>query len=466
MTDRNVWEQPACTEKTEQQMIPLPPPGEAPPPPEAPPAVSAPDIQPRQTASRLFTFVCALFCMLTVTAAGVNLAAAAGRTSMEEITLMLINRAFLGCGVIRTAAPDIGDLPLPPVDTAPPDVPETPAVPDPPAETDPPAAEPESPDTGRYPIETADLSGSGSVHALFNETDYTPDTAALLAAALPFPSLTDFKAQYGADAPYILILHTHGTEAFAPEGADTYATSDSFRSTDETENIVAVGAVMAETLRAAGIPVIHETEMFDAQSYQDSYSRAAAAIRRHLLENPSIQIVLDVHRDSIIRADMTKIRPTATVDGVSTAQFMLVVGTDFKGADHPDWSENLSFALKIQQSLLTNVPRFARSVNLRGAGFNQQYTAGSLLLEVGSCGNTLTEAKRAGVLAAIAIADVVTEGGCDPTLADILPENQPNSRASASARLSKIISGRSAGSAAATSSIVLSPVSTSAAVMP
>ena len=177
---------------------------------------------------------------------------------------------------------------------------------------------------------------------------------------------------------------------------------------------------MAETFRKAGIPVLHCTEMFDAESYQESYSRAAKAIRAYLEQYPSIQIVLDVHRDSIIRADMTRLQPVTEIDGEEYAQFMIVTGTDFKGADHPRWRDNLNFALKIQQNLVQRTASFARSINLRGAAFNEQYRTGSLLLEVGSCGNTLMQAKRAGVLAAIAISDVVTKGGCVVEVRDIL----------------------------------------------
>jgi len=113
-------------------------------------------------------------------------------------------------------------------------------------------------------------------------------------------------------------------------------------------------------------------------------------------------------------------QPVAEIDGEEYAQFMIVTGTDFKGADHPLWRNNLNFALKIQKNLIGRADSFVRAVNLRGAAFNEQYRTGSLLLEVGSCGNTLAQAKRAGVLAAIAIADVVTNGGCVVEVGDIL----------------------------------------------
>lgn len=361
---------------------------------------------------RILSFACAFFCVFSAAIGGINTATYAQRTSMEGIVLRLGNFALFGLGTITaqkenppqrfpsTDVPDESDT-IPPSESAD-------------GETN------ENVQTVRYPIQAADIGGK-DLHALLNETTYEPDTEALLSSALPFPDLTEHMKKYGPDEPYVLILHTHGTEAFSPEGADTYTTSDSFRSDDVSQNIVAVGAVMAETFERAGIPVIHVTEMFDKDSYRDSYSRAAAAIREYIKEYPSIQIVLDVHRDSIIRTDMTKIRPITTVNGKDTAQFMTVVGTDFKGANHPDWTKNLSFALKIQENLMGRADRFARTVNLRGAGFNQQYTKGSLLLEVGSCGNTLTEAKRAGALAAIAIADIVSGGKCTLTVSDILP---------------------------------------------
>lgn len=262
-------------------------------------------------------------------------------------------------------------------------------------------------DLERYPIAESDLSCGGNIHALSNETDYTPDTQTLLDAALPFASLSAWREKYSDDDPYILILHTHATESYAPEGSISYAADDSFRSDDPEKNMIAVGCVMQECFASAGIPTLHCTEMFDAESYRNAYSLAASAIRSQLEKHPSIQIVLDVHRDSILRADRTNIRPLTVLEGQETAQIMMVVGTDFKGANHPDWQNNLNFALKIQNALTQKEPTLCRAVNLRGAGFNEQYTSGSLLLEIGSCGNTLQQAKQAAITVAQAIVQIV-----------------------------------------------------------
>ena len=369
---------------------------------------------------RLGVLASALLCLLFAAAVFLLSLSAASKLDPARTALRLAEEAFLGLAYFEIQNDEsAGEAEFPfPADST--DMPDSTA----PADTE--TAVPELPETPEpvtpteYPIRQTDLSCGTDVHALFNETDYEPDTNALLAADLPFPDFSDWQAEFGSGEPYILILHTHGTEAYSPEGAVTYTMEDSFRSPDRSENVVAVGTVMAETFEAAGIPVLHCTEMFDVQSYQESYSRAAAAIRTYLEKHPSIQIVLDVHRDSVIRADLTRMQPVAEIDGEEYAQFMIVTGTDFKGADHPLWRNNLNFALKIQNNLIGRADSFVRAINLRGAAFNEQYRAGSLLLEVGSCGNTLSQAKRAGALAAIAIADVVTNGGCVVEVGDIL----------------------------------------------
>ena len=86
---------------------------------------------------------------------------------------------------------------------------------------------------------------------------------------------------------------------------------------------------------------------------------------------------------------------------------MSVVGTDFKGANHPNWIKNLELAVAIQTKMNAYNSTLTRSINLRGAAFNEQYTSGSLLLEIGSCGNSLEEAKRTAKITAETIADII-----------------------------------------------------------
>ena len=237
---------------------------------------------------------------------------------------------------------------------------------------------------------------------LSDTTKLAPDVTAALTA--PYP-ITDAIT----DAPLVLIVHTHGTEAFAPEGALWVPKTAIFRSEDTAENIVAVGAVMAEGLNDAGIPTLHCEIMHDKDSYQRSYNLAADTIQRYLAEYPSIRYVFDVHRDAIVRTNGDYVRPVTSIAGETAAQIMLLVGTDEKGADHPEWFDNFTVAAKLQSRLTASCDRFARPINIRGASFNEQFAPGSLLIEIGSAGNTLTEAKTAAKWLTYELAAMILE---------------------------------------------------------
>ena len=196
-----------------------------------------------------------------------------------------------------------------------------------------------------------------------------------------------------SEGPQILIVHTHGSEAYTPTAADPYEPSDPYRTTDCTKNIVRVGAEMATTFRAHGFKVIHDTNLYDYPSYSGAYDRSKAAVEQWLEQYPSISIVLDVHRDALSAEDGTPYRLITTEVGKQCAQVMLVVGTNGGGSSHVNWKENLSFALFLQQKLEKGFDSLARPIVLRSASFNQQLCVpGYLLVEVGGHGNTLTDA--------------------------------------------------------------------------
>ena len=256
------------------------------------------------------------------------------------------------------------------------------------------AAEPEQPE------EILETSITGGM-TLQNETDYTVDTAALLTEG---PSLTLQK-----DQPQILIIHTHSSEAYTPAGLDRYEASDTSRTEDKEYNIVRVGDELTALLQQAGLNVIHDREIYDYHSYNDAYTNARAGIEAYLAQYPTIQMVLDVHRDALVDSDGTIYKPVLQIDGVKTAQVMLLVGTDDAGATFPDWTEHLALAMEIQQQMNSLWPGLARPITLRTARFNQQLTKGSLLVEVGSHGNTLEEALAGARLFARSAAKVLLE---------------------------------------------------------
>jgi len=245
------------------------------------------------------------------------------------------------------------------------------------------------------PQETeADLFADASAIVYRNETSHTPDTQALLDRACGFTLLPD--------TPQVLIVHTHTSESYTPDAEYPYTPDDNYRTLDTDFNVVAVGTHLAARLRDAGIGVIHDTTFHDYPSYSGSYSRSLATVESVLAQYPTIQVVIDLHRDAILDSSGIVHGTETTVEtdlgSVSCAQLMLVVGSDKGGLAHPDWQNNLSFAARLQSALLKRYPQLMRPINLRKERFNQHTAPGAILLEVGSSGDTLGEALTAAEL--------------------------------------------------------------------
>lgn len=235
---------------------------------------------------------------------------------------------------------------------------------------------PNSANAENVDIRSEDISCSEYTEVL-NETKYDPREIAATAAAIP---------NYTEDTA-VLIIHTHGTESYGPDNGKVSA-DENFRNGDISRNVISVGTAFAEKLRSGGVTVYHCTEMFDEKSYIDAYDRSGKAVREYIKKYPEISYVLDIHRDAVIREDGTVVK----TDGGAGAQMMIVCGTDEMGADFPHWQENFSFASEYQRRLFEGSPKRVRHMNLRSASFNQQLAKRYLLLEIGSCGNTLDEA--------------------------------------------------------------------------
>ena len=219
-----------------------------------------------------------------------------------------------------------------------------------------------------------------------NSTGTGIDIKGLLGADL------SFKIKKG-DEPQVLILHTHTTECFMTEDRDYYTDADVTRSLDEQNNIVRVGDAVANKLAAAGIKAVHAKEKHDYPEYNGSYTRAAQTIGRYLKKYPTIKVVIDLHRDAIASGETDKVKPVTEINGKKAAQVMIVMGSQTGSVTNfPDWQENLKLALLLQASMNDKYPSLARPILLSEYRYNQHLTPGSLILEVGSNGNTLQEA--------------------------------------------------------------------------
>lgn len=222
-----------------------------------------------------------------------------------------------------------------------------------------------------------------------------------------------FAAALGEGEPQVLILHTHGSEAYTPvPGTEGIVWSGDYRTTDYRYNVVKVGDEMAEVLGEAGISVLHDRTLYDYPNYTGAYDRALVSIRKYLEQYPSIRFVLDVHRDAIEDGQGNQYKAVSEVEGVGVpAQMSLVMGSDGSGLEHPLWLENLRLAAAVQQDVLEHYPTLMRPVLLRNSRYNQHATTGSLLLEVGAAGNSPEEAVLAGRLFAERFAAVLKEKG-------------------------------------------------------
>ncbi len=207
--------------------------------------------------------------------------------------------------------------------------------------------------------------------------------------------------------PQVLILHTHATEAYEPYPVDFYDTRGTWRSTDNSCNMVQVGNRIAEQLEAAGIGVIHDGTQHDYPSYNGAYERSAETVKAWLEEYPSIKVVLDVHRDAIQPEDDVIVKATAEIEGKKAAQVMIITGCEDGTMGVPDWPSNLRFAAALQSTAEGMYPGLMRPIFFCYRKYNMDLTKGSILLEFGSHGNTLEEAEYSGELIGKALAEAL-----------------------------------------------------------
>ncbi len=210
--------------------------------------------------------------------------------------------------------------------------------------------------------------------------------------------------------PQVLIMHTHTCEAYMDKDLGYYPESYYPRTTDNNQNVVRVGEAISQKLLEDGINVIHDTTVHDNPSYNGSYYRSEDTVKSYLERYPSIQVVLDIHRDAIGNNESGKVKPTFTYDGKKAAQIMIISGCDDDGTwNFPDWEYNLRFALRLQNKAETLYPGMTRPLKFCPSQYNMNLTHGSLLIEVGSDANTIDEAVYTGELLGNVLKEVLND---------------------------------------------------------
>lgn len=208
--------------------------------------------------------------------------------------------------------------------------------------------------------------------------------------------------------PQVLIMHTHTTEAYMEYDAGYYNAGDGGRSQDNSKTVVAAGNVLAATLEAAGIRVIHDITVHDYPKYTGAYDRSLETVQKDLEQYPSIQVVIDLHRDGIMLDETTKVKPTVTINGRKAAQLMIITGVVSTDAlPHPYWQENLRLTLRLQQALHDKYEGLVRPLSIVSSRYNQYLSKGAMLIECGSEANTVDEAVYSAQILGKTLAEVL-----------------------------------------------------------
>lgn len=187
----------------------------------------------------------------------------------------------------------------------------------------------------------------------------------------------------------VMIFHTHTCESYTPTENYTYEESGTFRTTDLNFSVSRVGDALSDQLLSYGFNVTHDKTYHDYPAYSGSYGRSQATVENLLVSHPGTDIIIDLHRDAITD---TSYAPSVIIGDETVAQLMFVIGTDGGGLEHPNWQQNLKFAVKVQEKANELYPGLFRPILLRNSRYNQQLGKAACIIEVGATGNTLEQA--------------------------------------------------------------------------
>ena len=226
----------------------------------------------------------------------------------------------------------------------------------------------------KNPIADKSNSQYGNVK-IKNETDY------VLTEDMLKPDIT-------IENKNIVIFHTHSCESYTPSEKYQYNETGNYRTTDLNYTVVRVGTELEEQLKQYNYNVIHSKDYHDYPSYNGSYTRSLKTVENILKDNPS-DIIIDLHRDAVgARSDYA---PTVKIGDEEAAQIMFVIGTNAGGLWHPNWNQNLKFAVKVQEKAEEMYPGLFKPIMLTKARYNQHTGKYANIIEVGATGNTLDQ---------------------------------------------------------------------------
>lgn len=186
----------------------------------------------------------------------------------------------------------------------------------------------------------------------------------------------------------IIIFHTHTCESYSPTEQNQYVASGTYRTTDLTHSVARVGDELTNYLTNYGYNVVHDKTYHDYPAYTGSYARSLKTVEA-IKQNTEADVIIDLHRDAI--GSNSNYAPTVRIGEDYAAQLMFVIGTDGGGLWHPNWGQNLKFAVKVQEKAEELYPGLFKPIILRNSRYNQHVSKAATIIEVGATGNTLEQ---------------------------------------------------------------------------
>lgn len=292
-------------------------------------------------------------------------------------------------------------------------IPEEP--PEPAAEPDPqepeiPAEIPEVPEEYRGTVTELTMTGEDSpAYVRWDNIwirNYTKLTAAEVQKVLATPNRVTLNPK--EKGPQLLLFHTHATESYELYDSPYFDTRNTWRDTDNQNNMVAVGDVLASGLEQAGLAVLHDATQHDNPAYTGAYIRSTETIKSYQKNYPGLRVLLDIHRDAILYSDTSIAKTVAVINGKKAAQLMIIAPYDDGTLDLPSWRENFRFAAALAAAIEEKYPGLCRPIFFCSRAYNYACSDGALLLEFGTNGNTMEEAQYTAELIAPVIAEVIS----------------------------------------------------------
>lgn len=202
---------------------------------------------------------------------------------------------------------------------------------------------------------------------------------------------------FGKKSPVVIVYHTHAREAYLPAMGGAPIPDRAF-SFEPEKGVLGVGERIVKSLwRRHGIPAGHCRIVHDKAGRLGAYTESMRSLDKILQNYPDIGILLDVHRDSLRKAETT-----AVINGKSAARTTIVIGDK-----NEHWEENYEIAQKLVGILQKKYPGLNRTILKKPYTYNQMVSSGCLLIEIGGVDNTLEEVNYTADMVADAIAELL-----------------------------------------------------------